>query len=103
MADYILLMHDDAPGGLDWDPYLSKLREAGVFQGGSSIGVGSCARKSGEPPAPTAHITGFIRVTAPDFAHAQGLLAVPGFPLCRQLHRPDCQPAGPGRGRGRGR
>ena len=75
MADYILLMHDDAPGGLDWDPYLSKLREAGVFQGGSSIGEGSCARKSGEPPAPTAHITGFIRVTAPDFAHAKGLLA----------------------------
>ena len=75
MADYILLMHDDAPGGLDWDPYLSTLREAGVFQGGSSIGEGSCARKSGEPPAPTAHITGFIRVTAPDFAHAQSLLA----------------------------
>ena len=82
MADYILLMHDDAPGGLDWDPYLSKLREAGVFQGGSSIGEGSCARKSGEPPAPTAHITGFIRVTAPDFAHAWAY-----WPAIRSMRR----------------
>ncbi len=75
MADYIFLMHDDAPDGLDWDPYLSRLREAGVFQGGSAIGEGYCSRKSGEPPAPTAHITGFIRVTAKDLAHAQTLLA----------------------------
>lgn len=75
MTDYIFLMHDDAPGGLDWEPYLSKLREAGVFQGGSAIGPGCCSRKAGEPPAPTAHLTGFVRVTAEDLAHAQALLA----------------------------
>ena len=77
MADYILLIHDDAAGGtgLDWDPYLAKLREAGVFQGGSAIGAGQCERKSGATPAPTAHITGFIRVTAQDMAHARMLLA----------------------------
>jgi len=69
-------MHDDAAGGtgLDWEPYLSRLREHGVFQGGSAIGVGQCERKSGSTPAPTAHITGFIRVTAEDMAHARGLL-----------------------------
>jgi len=76
MADYIFLMHDDAAGGtgLDWEPYLSRLREAGVFQGGSSIGEGFCARKEGSTPAPTAHITGFIRVTAEDLEHARDLL-----------------------------
>jgi len=76
MADYIFLMHDDAAGGagLDWERYLSRLREAGVFQGGSAIGNGQCERKSGATPAPTAHITGFIRVTAEDMAHAQLLL-----------------------------
>jgi len=78
MADYIFLMHDDDPAGgagLDWEPYLSRLREAGVFQGGSAIGDGQCERKSGATPAPTAHITGFIRVTAEDMAHARMLLA----------------------------
>jgi hypothetical protein len=77
MADYIFLMHDDAAGGagLDWERYLSRLREAGVFQGGSAIGNGQCERKSGATPAPTAHITGFIRVTARDMDHARLLLA----------------------------
>jgi hypothetical protein len=77
MADFILLMHDDAPGdgGLDWDPYLTRLREAGVFQGGSSIGAGECVKKSGDPPEPTAHISGFVRVTAKDLAEARKLLA----------------------------
>ncbi len=75
MADYILLMHEDAPGGLDWDPYLSKLREAGVFQGGSAIGEGACFRKAGAAPEPTAHIGGFVRVTAVDLEAARRLLA----------------------------
>ena len=77
MRDFIFLMHDDAPGdgGLDWDPYLSRLREAGVFQGGSAIGEGACVRKSGAAPEPTAHISGFVRVSARDFEHARALLA----------------------------
>jgi hypothetical protein len=81
MADFIFLMHDDAAGGagLDWDPYLTRLREAGVFQGGSSIGDGACVRKAGATPDTTAHLSGFIRVTARDFAHAQSLL--PGNPV----------------------
>ena len=76
MADFIFLMHDDAPGGAahDWDPYLTRLRETEVFQGGSAIGDGCCERKSGQPPAPTAHITGFLRVAADDLAHARRLL-----------------------------
>ena len=81
MADYIFLHHDDAPGdgGLDWDPYLTKLREAGVFQGGSAIGDGECVKKSGAAPDPTFHIGGFIRVMARDLAHAKSLL--PGNPV----------------------
>jgi hypothetical protein len=81
MADFILLMHDDAPGEarLDWDPYLTKLREAGVFQGGGAIGDGACVRKAGQTPDTTAHITGFVRVSARDFDHARSLL--PGCPV----------------------
>ena len=77
MADYIFLMHDDAAcgTGLDWEPYLSKLRESGVFQGGSEIGDGACFRKTGEAPEPTAHIGGFIRVTAVNLDAAKKLLA----------------------------
>lgn len=75
MKDFIFLMHDDAPAGLDWDPYLTRLREAGVFQGGSSIGDGACVRKTGETPDTTAHISGFVRVSARDFDHAKSLLA----------------------------
>jgi hypothetical protein len=81
MPDFIFLMHDDHPGepGLDWDPYLTRLREAGVFQSGSAIGEGECVRKSGRAPDTTAHITGFVRITARDLAHAQSLL--PGNPV----------------------
>jgi hypothetical protein len=77
MADFIFLMHDDAPGGAahDWDSYLTRLRETADFQGGSAIGQGCCERKAGQPPAPTAHITGFIRVAAEDMAHARALLS----------------------------
>ena len=77
MADYIFLMHDEGAGGsgLDWEPYLSRLRETGVFQGGSQIGDGACFRKAGETPDPTAHISGFIRVTARDLTEATRLLA----------------------------
>lgn len=81
MADFIFLHHDDASGdgGLDWDPYLTRLREAGVFQGGSEIGEGCCVKKSGAAPEPTAHISGFIRVTADNLTEARKLL--PGNPV----------------------
>ena len=81
MRDFIFLHHDDASGdgGLDWDPYLSRLREAGVFQGGSSIGDGECVKKSGDAPEPTAHISGYVRVTADSLADARKLR--PGNPV----------------------
>ena len=50
MNDYLLFMHDDAaPGALatEWGPYLTKLRASGRFDGGSAIGGGECASKSG--------------------------------------------------------
>ncbi|MBL8555809.1 MAG: hypothetical protein JNL41_16155 [Phenylobacterium sp.] len=82
MADFIFLHHDDASGGsrLDWDPYLTRLREAGVFQGGSAIGnEGCCAKKTGDAPELTAHIMGYVRVTADNLAEARKLL--PGNPV----------------------
>lgn len=58
MNDYIFFMHDDVPNERlrrddEWTVYLAKLREAGAFQGGSSIGDGTCASKSSAPAAIT--------------------------------------------------
>ena len=44
--------------------HLSKLREAGVFQGGSSIGDGICMTKSEGTPEITRHLSGYIKVKA---------------------------------------
>jgi hypothetical protein len=77
MADFLLLMHDD--GGrdtdADWSAYLSRLQAAGVLHGGSAIGGGECVRKAGTAPPLSAHLAGFIRITADDLAHAKTLLA----------------------------
>ena len=78
MADFILLMHDDTidavPDSL-WPAYFARLRATGAFEGGSSIGGGEVARKSGAPGRIASHLTGFIRVTAPDLAAARELVA----------------------------
>src|SRR5215831_6572015 len=76
MPDYIFLMHDDSLADEpSWEPYLRKLREGGAFQGGSAIGAGVCARKTGAAPAITGHIAGFIRVAAQNLTAAKSLLA----------------------------
>jgi hypothetical protein len=75
MAEYMLLMHDDAISNDDaWDPYIQKLQQRGSFEGGSAIGKGICARKSGEPASVTAHLTGYIRVNADSIDQAKLLL-----------------------------
>src|SRR5205823_1466166 len=77
MADYIFLMHGDVATAEDegsWEPYLQKLKESGSFEGGSAIGDGICARKSGAVPGITAHLTGYIRVKADNIDHAKSLL-----------------------------
>jgi hypothetical protein len=76
MADFLLLMHDDAPEPeKGWDAYFARLRASGAFQGGSAIGEGGCFRKTGTPGPLARHLTGFIRVSAPDLAAARGFLA----------------------------
>jgi len=78
MADFIFLMHDDAPefpGHEAWGLYLGELQAKGRLQGGSAIGPGLCARKAGPAPPVTAHLTGFIRVEAADLGEARALLA----------------------------
>jgi hypothetical protein len=75
MPEYIFLMHDDAiDDEAAWEPYLRKLKQSGAFEGGSAIGDGVCARKSGTPPGVTAHLTGYIRVTADSLEQARSLL-----------------------------
>ena len=77
MADFLLLMHDDAAGPTadGWPAYLAGLRARGAFEGGSAIGRGLCVRKAGPTPAVGAHLTGFIRVTADSLEAARGLVA----------------------------
>jgi len=68
-------MHDDAADDeTDWQPYLRKLQQSGCFEGGSAIGDGICARKNGAPAPVTAHLTGYIRVTADSLDQAKSLL-----------------------------
>jgi hypothetical protein len=77
MSDYILFMHDDESSesaALDWNPYLARLRSAGVFQGGSAIGAGKCMRRSGPVPEISERIVGFIRVEARDLDQVRELL-----------------------------
>lgn len=74
MADFLLLMHDDAQSEGDWDAYFAKLNASGCFRGGSAIGAGVCMRKSGVTSAVTQHINGYIRIEADDLAQAQTLV-----------------------------
>jgi hypothetical protein len=81
MNDYILFMHGDTSDGRrnrgedEWTAYLAKLRQAGVFQGGSAIGDGVCVSKSTSPaPDITQHLSGYIRVQAESLSHARDLV-----------------------------
>jgi hypothetical protein len=78
MRDFILLMHDDAIAETTpemWAPYLSFLRDRGVFEGGSAIAAGETFRQHVAPGAVSDHLTGYIRVLAKDLAEARELLA----------------------------
>ena len=72
MPEYIFLMHDDANDDeTAWERYLDRLKQSGCFEGGSAIGDGVCARKSGAAPSVTAHLTGYVRVIANNLDHAE--------------------------------
>ena len=80
MNDYILLMHDDVPAdrrpaGDGWPAYIARLRAAGAFQGGSSLGGGVCVRQDSASPPITGHLAGFIRIRAADLDAACALVA----------------------------
>ncbi|MFN7971771.1 MAG: hypothetical protein U0166_05410 [Acidobacteriota bacterium] len=78
MNDYLLLMHHGAPEGGDgdrWASYLGKLRMAGVFEGGSSIGSGVCVSRGKSVPDITRHLAGYVRVKARSLEDARSLLA----------------------------
>ena len=75
MADYIFLMHDDAVADNEaWEPYIRDLKERGLFQGGSAIGGVLCTCKEGEARPVTAHLAGYIRVSAESIEQAKSLL-----------------------------
>ncbi len=77
MPDFILLMHNDTQTPENsklWELYLSSLRQIGAFEGGSSIGAGTTRRRFAEPAPLSAHLTGFIRITAKDLDEAKRLV-----------------------------
>jgi len=77
MPEYLVLMHNDIPerGEEDssnaWGEYLRGLQTAGVLEGGSAIGGGTCVRKHGEAPPIAAHLSGYLRIQAKDLDHAR--------------------------------
>ena len=76
MADFMLLMHGDTAAPEDsaaWDAYFGFLHRSGAFEGGSSLGGARSYRRTGEPAA-AAQLTGFLRVSAADWAGAEALL-----------------------------
>ena len=77
MADYMLLMHDDAIGErvTDWPAYLDTLATAGRLRGGSALGEGRCYRRDTAPGAVSERLTGFVRVVAVDLDDAATCLA----------------------------
>ena len=78
MTDYILLMHNDAVAPVNdaaWGRYIAGLQSAGAFEGGSVIGAGVCLRKDGALPAITAHLGGYMRITARSLEVARALVA----------------------------
>lgn len=76
MADFILLMHDDAEdkGPGDWETYITDLRARGHFDGGSMIGAGVSMRQT-TPAAPlTEQVVGYIKVQARNLNEAKSLV-----------------------------
>ena len=69
-------MHDDSIAAEKlWEPYLEPLKQgADASKGGSAIGDGVCARKSGAPAPLAAHLADFIRVNADSLDRAKSLL-----------------------------
>lgn len=78
MKDFILLMHADTTSPEreeDWEAYIGRLIEVGVFQGGSSIGHGQAFRKQGDAAPRTHELTGYIKIQAESLEAARAALA----------------------------
>ena len=77
MAAFIILMHGDAPRQSDpaaWDAYFRRLRDLGVFDGGSAVGAGATHRQGADPAPVSEQITGYIRVRADSLEQARALI-----------------------------
>lgn len=77
MSDFLFLMHGDAADErqADWPPYLDRLIQSGRLRGGSSLGAGAGFRKDGAARPLSAHLAGFIRISADGLEDARSCLA----------------------------
>lgn len=70
MADFMMLMKGVSENG-DWDGYIKKLVDTGLFRGGSALGKGYSLRKGREQDC---IVTGFMRFEADDISQIRALL-----------------------------
>lgn len=76
MPDFILLMHNDAARQTrpeEWDRYIGSLRAGGHFEGGSAMGGGVTIKGDERCDKITAHLGGYIVITAKDLNEAAAL------------------------------
>jgi len=71
MADFMMLMKGSETEG-DWEVYIKKLIDSGLFRGGSALGNGYSLLKGKEQDC---MVTGFMRFEADDISHIRALLA----------------------------
>ena len=71
MPDYVMLMKGTAESG-DWDTYIEKLVESGLFRGGSSLGKGIAVSKRVADGA--CETTGYMRFSADSIEDVKELL-----------------------------
>ena len=77
MADFLLFMHTDTVRSVPdvlWDTWFQTLRDAGAFEGGSTIGSGEVLRKDAAPGPLASWIDGYVRIQAPSLAAAKALV-----------------------------
>lgn len=76
MAEFILLMHNDVARQTkpeEWERYITSLRAGKHFSGGSAMGGGVCVKGETTSDKITAHLGGYIVITAKHLDEAMTL------------------------------
>ncbi len=72
MAEFMMVMKGTGENG-DWNSYIERLKNTGLFRGGSALSNGLCANKQDSDRSCT--VTGFMQFEADTIQQIQALLA----------------------------